>query len=389
MHALSRRLGDIIRKDLKLEGHVPLHSPKFEGREWDYVKDCLDTGWVSSVGSYVDAFEAAMAARAGTRFAVATVNGTAALHASLHAIGVGPGDLVVCPTLTFVASANAIAYCGASPLLADSEWNTLALDAAGLANFLTRRAVRRAGGLYLDDRRVAAILPVHLFGHAADLTALSEVAADFGLPLVEDASEALGTLHRGRPCGGGGVIGTFSFNGNKIVTSGGGGMIVTDDEALAHRLKHLTTTARQRHAWQFMHDEIGFNYRLPNINAALGLAQLERLDELITAKRRIADFYRQRLKGLRNVDFVDEPAGDHSIFWLNAALVEDQRARDQVLEETNAAGIDTRPAWVPMHELPAFRDTPRTGDFPVASEIIARLVNLPSSAWMAESLPPA
>ncbi|MCF4166602.1 LegC family aminotransferase [Zavarzinia compransoris] len=387
MHPLSRRLGEIIREDLKLEGHVPLHSPVFQGREWDYVKDCLDTGWVSSVGSYVDAFEAAMAARAGTRFAVATVNGTAALHASLHALGVGPGDLVVCPTLTFVASANAIAYCGASPLLADSEAETLGLDAAGLANFLAKRTVRRAGGVYLDDRRVAAILPVHLFGHAADLTALGEVAADHGLPMVEDASEALGTLHRGRPCGGVGLIGTFSFNGNKIVTCGGGGMIVTDDEPLAQRLKHLTTTARLRHAWQFMHDEVGFNYRLPNLNAALGLAQLERLDEMIEGKRRLADFYRERLSGLRGVRFVDEPAGDRSIFWLNAALVTDERMRDRVLEETNEAGIDTRPAWIPMHDLPAFRDTPRTGNFPVATEIVARLVNLPSSAWMAEHLP--
>ncbi|RJF87090.1 LegC family aminotransferase [Oleomonas cavernae] len=389
MHPLSDRLRRIIRDDLCLEGQVPLHTPVFRGREWDYVKDCLDTGWVSSVGAYVDRFEAAMAARAGTRFAVATVNGTAALHASLHALGVGPGDLVVCPTLTFVASANAIAYCGATPLLADSEPTTLGLDAAALDDFLRTRAVRRPDGLFLEGRRIAAVLPVHIFGHAADLTALAELCLRWDLPMVEDASEALGTLHRGRPCGGVGRIGTFSFNGNKIVTTGGGGMIVTDDEALARRLKHLTTTARVKHDWQFLHDEVGFNYRLPNLNAALGLAQVEALDELITAKRRVAAWYRRALAGLDGVTFLDEPQGDRSIFWLNAALVEDQAARDAVLAQSNAMGIDTRPAWVPMHELPAFNAAPRTGSLSVALDIIARLVNLPSSAWLADHLPVA
>lgn len=386
-HPLARRLERIMRDDLRLQGQVPLHSPVFAGREWDYVKECLDTGWVSSVGAYVDRFEAAMAARAGTRYAIATTNGTAALHASLHALGVTRGDLVICPTLTFVATANAIAYCGASPLLADSEAKTLGLDAAALDDFLMAHAVRRDDGLHLDGRRIAAVLPVHLFGHAADLTALAAMCARWNLPMVEDASEALGTLHRGRPCGGVGRLGTFSFNGNKIITTGGGGMIVTDDEALARRLKHLTTTARVRHDWQFLHDEVGFNYRLPNLNAALGVAQLEQLDGLIEAKRRVAGFYRTELADLPDVRFLDEPEGDRSIFWLNAALVEDPAARDQILAQTNAMGIDTRPAWVPMHELPAFRDAPRTGPLSVAQGIIDRLVNLPSSAWLADRLP--
>ena len=362
---------------------VQLHEPFFGGKEWEYLKQCLDTGWVSSVGSFVDAFEKKLAELCDTKAAVATVNGTSALHVALHLLGVGPGDEVIVPALTFVATANAIAYCGADPHFVDSEESSLGIDPKKLALYLRRIAVMRDGIAVNREtgRPIRAVVPVHVFGHPADMAALSEACEPFALSIIEDATESLGSTYRGHPCGGLGVIGVLSFNGNKIVTTGGGGAIVTNDQTLAHRAKQLTTTARVPHKWAFTHNEIGWNYRLPNLNAALGLAQLGQLDGFVAAKRRLARRYADAFANVRAVKFVTEPEGSVSNYWLNAILLNEdsEAARDSVLEATHSAGFQTRPAWTLMHCLPMFRDSPR-GDLSVAESIQRRLINLPSSA---------
>lgn len=371
----TRRLVDFHRRRLGLDGVVPLHAPWFKGREWEYVKDCLDTGWVSSVGAYVDRFEALVAAAAGTRFGVATVNGTAALHAALTVLGIGPGDLVVCPTLTFVATCNAVTYTGARPLLVDVDPATLAIDPGKLRRLLAD---------WRGEGRIKAIVPVHVFGNPADMDALNQLAAEFGIAVVEDSTEALGSSYKGRRCGSLARLGTFSFNGNKVLTTGGGGMVTTDDEELARRLKHLTTTARVPHAWWFDHDEVGFNYRLPNLNAALGCAQMEQLDEFAARKRRLALVYRELLAECPGCTVFAPPAFADSIHWLNAVLFDDPADRDRFLEQTNAAGLQTRPCWRLMHQTGAHGASPRMADLSAAEDICARLVNIPSSPALVE-----
>ncbi|WP_029008251.1 LegC family aminotransferase [Azospirillum halopraeferens] len=358
---------------------LPLHEPVFAGREWDYVKDCLDTGWVSSVGAYVDRFERMLSQRAGDAHAVAVVNGTAALHVALMLAGVRTGDEVLVPALTFVATANAVAYCGALPHFVDSGPATLGLDPEALAAWLDETAERRDGACVnrRTGRRIAAVVPMHVFGHPVDMDGLAAVAGPRGIPIVEDAAESLGSLCRGRPTGGLGTIGTFSFNGNKIITAGGGGAIITADADLARRARHLTTTAKTAHPWAYEHDCVGFNYRLPNLNAALGCAQLEQLDGFIAAKRSLAAAYREALAGIPGVTFVDEPEGCRSIYWLNAVLVPDAAARDALLAATHAEGLLTRPAWGLMHRQPMYDGCPRA-PLPVAESLADRLVCLPS-----------
>jgi perosamine synthetase len=362
---------------------VPLHEPRFAGREWEYVKQCLDSGWVSSAGGFVDTFEAKLAELCRASFAVAIVNGTAALHTALRLAGVGPGDEVIVPALTFVATANAVSYCGAVPHFVDCDARGLGIDAAKLRAHLDRVAERRNAALVNREtgRTIRAVVPVHVFGHPADMDALNAVCAAAGLVVVEDATESLGSTYRGRPCGGLAQLGVLSFNGNKVVTTGGGGAVVTNDQALARRAKHLTTTAKIPHEWEFVHDEVGWNYRLPNLNAALGLAQLEQLGGFVAAKRALARRYAAAFAGVRGAALVAEPEGSASNYWLNAILLDDDsgRARDAVLRVTHDAGLLTRPAWTPMHRLAMFRDCPR-GDLAVTESIARRLVNLPSSA---------
>lgn len=362
---------------------IPLHEPLFAGNEWELLKDCLDTGWVSSVGKYVDAFENEVAAACGTSHAVAVVNGTAAIHMALMLSGVVPGDEVIVPTLTFVATANAVAYCHAIPHFVDSSSRTLGLDVDKLEEHLGRIGERKADGLYNREtgRRVRAVVPMHTFGHPVDMDRLTQVAAAFGLEVVEDATESLGSRLNGRPTGSFSPLGTLSFNGNKIVTTGGGGAIVTNDPALWKKAKHLTTTAKQPHAWEFNHDEIGYNYRLPNINAALGVAQMQRLPAMVKSKRLLADRYKTTLANVKGISFVTEPDNSESIYWLNAVMIDedDVTERDRVLKETNEAGFMTRPAWTLMHKLPMYQQNPR-GDVAVAESIARRLINIPSSA---------
>lgn len=361
-------------------GRVALHEPRFAGLEWDYVKECLDTGWVSSVGAYVDRFERDLAAAFGVKRAVAVVNGTAALHMALMLAGVKPGDEVLIPALTFVATANAVAYCGAVPHFVDSSWTTLGLDPDAVAAHLDEIVEWGEDGPRnkLTGRRIAAVVPMHTFGHPADIDRLIEVMRSWGIPVVEDAAESLGSLSRGKPLGGRGLVGATSFNGNKIITTGGGGALLINDDDLASRAKYLTTTAKRPHAWEFFHDAIGYNYRLPNINAALGCAQLEQLPAFLSAKRSLAERYAEGLADIKGMRFFTEPSGARSNYWLNAVILDEAEDRDRFLSATNEAGLMTRPCWTLMCELPMYRDCP-SAPLTVAREIAARLVNIPSS----------
>jgi perosamine synthetase len=363
---------------------VALHEPEFAGREWELIKDCLDTGWVSSVGKYVDEFEERLAAYTGARRAVSVVNGTAALHAALLCAGVGRDDEVLMPTLTFIATANAAAYCGAIPHFVDSAADNLGLDPQALAAHLAEIAEPVAGGGWRNrqtGRRLAAVVPMHVFGHPVEMAALLEVCGRYGLPVVEDAAESLGSFIGGRHTGTFGLMGTLSFNGNKTITTGGGGAILTNDAEMGQRLKHLTTTARLKHRWEFLHDEVGFNYRMPNLNAALGCAQLERLPGMRTRKRRLAAAYIAAFDGKPGFRAVREPAGCEGNYWLNAVVLTepDRAARDACLQAAADAGYQCRPLWRLMHRLPMYESCPHA-PLPVAERLEASLINLPSSA---------
>ncbi|HLA73892.1 MAG TPA: LegC family aminotransferase [Steroidobacteraceae bacterium] len=383
--ALSARVVAAIRAAIG-DASVALHEPRFAGNEWLYLKECLDSTFVSSVGKFVDRFEAELAAYTGAQHVVAVVNGTAALHIALRLAGVVPGDEVLTPALTFVATSNAISYCGAIPHFVDSEERTLGLDARALRDYLKSVAEMR-GGVCVNratGRVLRAVVPMHAFGHPVDLDALAAVAYDHGIVIVEDAAESLGSLYHGVHTGTRGLFGTLSFNGNKTITTGGGGAILTNDAALARRAKHLTTTAKVPHRWEFRHDEIGYNYRLPNLNAALGCAQLEQLPALIDAKRRLFERYAAAFAGLGGLHLVREPAGCRSNYWLQTLLLDAPLAaeRDSVLAATNDAGLMTRPIWLLNHRLPAFANCPRM-PLPVAESLEQRIINIPSSAQLA------
>lgn len=364
-----------------------LHEPEFFGNEWQYVKECIDTGWVSSVGKYVDEFERRLAEFTGARHAVAVVNGTAAQHIALQLAGVRPGEEVIVPSLSFVATANAVMHCGAVPHFVDSNKSTLGMDPEALSAYLKTVTDRTAGKLRnaSTGRRIAAIVPMHTFGHPVDLAALLEVASRFELPVVEDAAESLGSTFNGRHTGTFGCLGVLSFNGNKIITTGGGGAILTNDPDLARHAKHLTTTAKLPHRWEFFHDEVAYNYRLPNLNAALGCAQLERLPDMLQRKRRIAEIYRAVFENQQGLTFVEEPKNCHSNYWLNAIRLEnpDMKSRDALLAAANNAGYQCRPAWTLLHKLPMYQHCPRS-PVPVAEALEASLISIPSSARLAE-----
>ena len=365
------------------KGAVALHEPLFNGNEWSYVKECLDTGWVSSVGKFVDRFEEQLAAYTGCRRAVAMVNGTAALHMSLLLVGVKPGDEVLVPSLTFVATANTVAYCGATPHFADSDLKTLGMDPLKLDAHLHRFADVRPDGCWNREtgRPIRAMVPMHTFGHPVDLDALTEISERYRITMVEDAAESLGSFYRGRHTGNWGRVSALSFNGNKTITTGGGGAILTNDEELGRRAKHLTTTARVAHPWELSHDQVGYNYRMPNINAALGCAQLEQLPAFLERKRDLAERYRKAFAGMRGIAFFPEPEHARSNYWLNSLLLDEAGAdaRDAILELTNKSGIQTRPAWTLMHRLPMYQSCPRM-DLGTAEGIARRLINIPSSA---------
>jgi perosamine synthetase len=364
---------------------IALHEPYFGGNEWAYMKDCLDSTFVSSIGQYVDRFEAMLADFTGVKRAVAVVNGTAALHISLKLAGVRPGEEVLVPALSFVATANAVTYCGACPHLVDSEVGTLGLDPQRLGSYLGEIAqIRNGACVHVKTGRVIrAVVPMHTYGHPVNLEPLLEVCERFHLELVEDAAESLGSFYKDRHTGGWGRLAVLSFNGNKTITTGGGGAILTNDENLGQLAKHLTTTAKLPHRWEFYHDQIGYNYRLPNINAALGCAQMEQLPDFLEKKRSLARRYEEAFRGIDGVTFFTEPEFARSNYWMNVLLLDADQAGElqKVLAFTYDRGIKTRPAWTLMHRLPAFQDCPRM-ELPVAEELAGRLLNLPSSATL-------
>jgi aminotransferase in exopolysaccharide biosynthesis len=376
---MFKPLINFIREYYRSLDFIPLHAPIFIGRERQYVVDTIDSTFVSSVGAFVDRFERDMASYTGSARAIAVMNGTAALHIAMRLAGVQQGDLVITQPLTFVATCNAIVYCGAEPVFIDVDRHTLGLSPSAVDEWLHTHALLDEDGVCrtrADDLVVRACLPMHTFGHPADLDGLVEVCARWHIALVEDAAESLGSLYKGRHTGTIGLIGALSFNGNKIITSGGGGMILTN-ETLGTQAKHLTTTAKQPHPYEYVHDEIGYNYRLPNLNAALGCAQLEQLDAFVANKRELAAQYAVHFSG-SDMQFVTEPDGCRSNYWLNAVVCESRDQRDKLLKSTNDAGVMTRPIWVLMNRLSSYALC-RQGSLTQAEWLEARVVNLPSS----------
>lgn len=369
---------DLVRS-IYGDGFVPLHRPVFEGREKQYLIDCIDSNFVSSVGAKVTEFEQQIAAFTGARYAIATVNGTAALHVALQLAGVGRGDEVLSQALTFIATCNALSYAGATPVFIDVDRDTLGMSPDALQRFLEEHAERRDGGCWnkATGRRIAACVPMHTFGFPLRIAELASLCEAWGIALVEDAAESLGSTVGGRHTGTFGQLATLSFNGNKVITTGGGGMIITDDDAIARRAKHLTTTAKVPHPYEFVHDEIGYNYRLPNLNAALGCAQMEVLPRMLEIKNEVAHRYRDFFAG-GDVRLVEPLPGTTANYWLNTIVLESEEARDAFLAYTNSREVMTRPVWRLMSRLEMYRHCQHDG-LENSRWLEARVVNLPSS----------
>jgi len=368
---------------------IALHEPLFSGNEWTYVKECIDTGWVSSVGKFVDRFERDLAEFTNAKYAIATSNGTSALHISYLLAGVAAGDEVLVPTLTFVATVNALKYCGAIPHFIDSEMTSLGIDVALLDEYLSKITVIKKNICINKntDRPIRALCVMHTLGHPVDLDAVEKLCVKYHLVLIEDAAEALGSYYKGVHVGHRGLVGTLSFNGNKIITTGGGGAILTNYAEIAKRAKHMTTTAKLPHPWLFEHDQVGYNYRLPNLNAALGCAQLEQLTTFLNTKRLLAERYQQAFAKITEVKFVTEPVYAKSNYWLNALLFseDDHQLRDSLLDAMNKNGLMARPLWNLQHTLPMYNDCPRM-PLLVAEKLQKNLIKIPSSVVLGKSM---
>jgi len=358
---------------------IPLHRPVFEGNERQYLVDCIDSNFVSSVGKKVTEFEDKIARFTGSKHAIATVNGTAALHIAVELAGVKPGDLVISQALTFIATCNAISYSGAEPLFIDVDLDTMGLSPTALSAYLNENAEKRKGGAFnkISGQRIAACVPMHTFGFPCRIEEIIEICYDWGIPLIEDAAESLGSYIGNRHTGTLGSMAALSFNGNKLITTGGGGMIITDDSELARRAKHMTTTAKIPHPYEFVHDEIGYNYRMPNLNAALGCAQVERLDEFLSIKTKLADQWGDFFDA-RSVNFFRALKGNKANHWLNTLVLESKADRDNFLKLTNDSGVMTRPIWRLMSELPMFSNC-QTDGLQNSLWLQDRVVNIPSS----------
>lgn len=414
---------DFIRTLYPNRDLIPLHEPYFSGNEKKYLLDCINSTFVSSVGKYVDKFEEMIREFTGAKYAIATVNGTAALHIALKLVGVEQGDLVITQPLTFVATCNAISYCGAEPLFIDIDCKTLSLSADALDDWLREnvevvdiglgvrgcleclegiedhgteqpyqqqspqpsqlsqpqiRCIHKATG-----KRISACVPMHTFGHPCEIDRIVEICTRYHIPVVEDSAESIGSYYKGRHTGTFGQLGILSFNGNKTITTGGGGMILTDDEELGKLAKHITTTAKKPHPWEFDHDMTGYNYRLPNVNAALGCAQMEQLSQVLASKRETAQRYQEFFSKIDDIKFVAEPPDSVSNYWLNTILLPDETERERFLKETNENKVMTRPAWRLMSSLPMFKHCYSTA-MPNAISAESRLANLPSSFRVAQ-----
>lgn len=379
--ALAKRLVSAVRSVVGEQTTV-LHEPTFNGKETEYLNECISTGFVSSVGKFVDRFESELASVTGSKYAIATVNGTAALHVALKIAGVEAGAEVLVPAMTFAASANAIVYCGAVPHFIDSHISTLGIDVSKLRDYLIGSTKQIQGTCVnkQSGRVIKAVIPVHTFGHPIAIEDLKNLADEFNIVVVEDAAESLGSLYKGKHTGTFGSVGIVSFNGNKIVTTGGGGAILTNDFEFAILAKHLTTTAKMRHAWEYRHDQVGYNYRMPNINAALGCAQLENLEKFVNAKRELFGIYQIAFESFSEFELFTEPENCRSNYWLQAILLNEKSSplRDEILYEINSAGIMSRPVWTLLNRLNHFKDMPSM-NLDGAIDLEKRIVNLPSS----------
>ncbi|MDT0294076.1 LegC family aminotransferase [Mesonia ostreae] len=361
------------------EAFIPLHVPTFLGNEKEYLNECIDSTFVSSVGKFVDDFEQALAAYTRSAYAVVCVNGTNAIHLCLELAGVQTGDEVLTQPLTFIATTNAIAYAGGIPIFIDVDKDTLGLSPDSLEEFLRENAHLKKGVCYnkITGRRIKACLPMHTFGHACRIEEILAICKAYEIEVIEDAAEAMGSRLNGKHLGTFGRLAAISFNGNKIMTTGGGGVILTQDANLAKKAKHLSTQAKIPHAWEYEHDQIGYNYRMPNLNAALGLAQLEQLDNFLEKKRQLAQNYAVKFQEL-GIDFFMERPDEKCNFWLNAIITKNKEERDIILKTTNEAGVMTRPIWKLMNTLPMFKDCPKT-DLKNAEYLAERVINIPSS----------
>jgi aminotransferase in exopolysaccharide biosynthesis len=368
------------------EAYIPLHEPRFIGNDRKYVLDAIDSTFVSSVGKYVDQFEEMVKDYTGAKYAVATVNGTAALHMSLLLAGVKANELVITQALSFIATCNAISYIGAEPVFVDIDAQNLGLSVPALQDFLSTECELKAGNCFhkKTGKRIAAVVPMHTFGHPVEIDKMLELCNQYHLPLVEDSAESMGSFYKGKHTGTFGQFGAFSFNGNKTITCGGGGVIVTNSEKEAKMAKHLTTQAKIPHRWNFEHDHIGYNYRMPNLNAALACAQIELLDSFLESKRKLAVQYAIFFKE-QKVKFVEEPVFAKSNYWLNAVLFENKIKRDEFLTYSNDHQVMTRPAWQLMNKLEMFKAS-ISGPLPVSELIADTLVNLPSSVLVKDVL---
>ena len=373
---------NFIQDLYKSKDFIPLHEPRFGGNEKKYLEECIDSTFVSSVGKFVDRFEIEFAKAVGAKYAIATVTGTAALHVSLILAGVQRNDEVITQPLTFIATANAISYIGAQPIFLDVDIKTLGLSPIALQNFLHKHCVISNGHCLnrSTGKIIKVCVPMHTFGHPCEIDAIKIICDEWNIVLIEDAAESLGSYYKNQHTGTFGKIAAFSFNGNKIITSGGGGAIVTDDEHLAKQAKHITTTAKIPHKWEYVHDMIGFNYRLPNINAALLVAQLEQLNGFIINKRELANKYKQLFES-QVINFIQEPQHAKSNYWLNALLLDNLEQRDAFLEYTNSRGVMTRPIWQLMNKLDMFKHC-QTDSLENAFFLEERIVNIPSSTLL-------
>ncbi len=363
---------------------IPLSEPAITGNEWKYIKECLDTGWVSSVGSYVNRFEKMVAEYAGCRYGIAVVNGTSALHLSLLVCDVKSGDEVIVPTLTFVATANVVRYCGADPVFIDCDQETLCLDVEKLKLFLEKECMRESDGYTYNKasgRRIKAIMAVHIFGHPVEMDNLTGLCQRYNIDIIEDATESIGSEYKGKKTGSFGKLACFSFNGNKIITSGGGGMVVTDDKYLAEKVKHLSTQAKSD-SIEYDHDEIGYNYRLTNLQAAIGVAQMEQLDEFISVKRRNALLYRDLLSEMEEVGFIWEEQWAKSNFWFYTIKFPAIH-KNPLIDYFLSKGVQVRPVWVPIHSLPMYKDCQISG-VESAVKIYNTSLNVPCSVKINE-----
>lgn len=380
MSEIWRQLASEIHKLHENKDFLPLHEPTFFGNEKKYVVDCIESGWVSSVGKYVDQFEQMLAEYTGVKRAVAVVNGTAALHIALKTVGVRPDDEVLIPALTFVATGNAVTYCGATPHFIDVSKETLGVDPSKLSDYLKDVVIFSNGNSVnkYTGKTIRAIVPMHTFGHPVDLDPLMEVCERYNITMVEDAAESLGSFYKGTHTGNFGKVAALSFNGNKIITTGGGGAILTNDEELADYAKHLTTTAKVPHAWEYVHDEVGYNYRLPNINAALGCAQLEQIDILIEKKRKLTQLYSINFSKYSGVKLFTEQEFARSNYWLQTVIIESELYDIKIaLEVLNNLNIMSRPIWTPLHNLMPYKDCCKS-DLSETEYLSQRIINIPS-----------